>query len=86
MNTPFSMKFLRDCTVALATRWSPAFAILVAFAVNPPVAPAQFLSLPNSSKNLPNTGQQLTPMAVPGGGFQPLNPGLPDNPGWLVRL
>jgi YVTN family beta-propeller protein len=81
MNLPFSMKFFRDRTVI---NWSPALAILVAFAVSPPVAPAQFLSLPNSSQNLPNTGQQLTPMAVPGGGFQPLNPGLPDNPGWLA--
>lgn len=34
------------------------------------------------SQRLPNTGQQLTPLAIAGSSFQPLNPELADNPGW----
>ncbi|MFZ3210064.1 MAG: hypothetical protein WA188_00975 [Terriglobales bacterium] len=33
---------------------------------------------------LPNTGQQITPLAPRGASFQPLNPGLSDNPEYLA--
>jgi YVTN family beta-propeller protein len=46
-----------------------AFAVLIATA---------------QSQQLPNSGQQLTPLAVTGAGFQTLNPGLLDNPAWLA--
>ncbi len=39
---------------------------------------------PAQTQNLPNTGQRLTPLAVKGAGFEPLNPGLADNPTWLA--
>jgi YVTN family beta-propeller protein len=84
MNARSCMKFSCDCTVAFAPRWIPALALLVACGVNPPAALAQFPNSPSPSQTLPNTGQHLTPQAVPGGGFQYLNPGLSDNPGWLA--
>lgn len=33
---------------------------------------------------LPNQRQQLTPLAPPGAQFEPMNPGLADQPDWLV--
>ena len=33
---------------------------------------------------LPNTGQQITPLAPPGSRFVTLNPRLPDHPNWLA--
>lgn len=38
----------------------------------------------SSAENLPNTGQQITPMAPTGTKFEPLNPGLPQNPQYLA--
>jgi len=38
----------------------------------------------SSAQSLPNMGQQITPLAPPGAGFETLNPGLPDKPDWLV--
>ena len=35
-------------------------------------------------QSLPNTGQQISPLVVQGARFENLNPGLPDNPDWLV--
>lgn len=52
-------------------------AILAVLAASAQVASAQLASLPN-------TGQQLTPLVVPGAGFEPLNPGLADMPNWLA--
>ncbi|WP_206171560.1 hypothetical protein [Thiorhodococcus mannitoliphagus] len=41
--------------------------------------------MPNlGQQDLPNLGQQITPLAPPGARFLPLNPDLPDNPGWLA--
>ncbi len=39
---------------------------------------------PVSAQVLPNTGQTLTPLAPRGARFEPLNPGLADNPQWLA--
>ena len=54
-------------------------AFLAVLAMGASIAPAQVAG-PVRSQSLPNTGQQLTPL----GGFQPLNPGLADVPGWLA--
>jgi DNA-binding beta-propeller fold protein YncE len=35
-------------------------------------------------QDLPNMGQQITPLAPLGSRFIPMNPGLPDNPAWLA--
>ena len=35
-------------------------------------------------QDLPNMGQQITPLAPQGSGFEMLNPGLPDRPDWLA--
>src|SRR5512140_853553 len=35
-----------------------------------------------SHQDLPNMGQQITPLAPVGSRFIPMNPDLPDNPGW----
>jgi YVTN family beta-propeller protein len=37
-----------------------------------------------SSQTIPNTGQQITPLAPSGSKFAPLNPGLADNPTWVA--
>jgi YVTN family beta-propeller protein len=37
------------------------------------------------SQNLPNLGQQITPLAPRGAQFQPLNPNLKDHPEWLAE-
>ena len=39
---------------------------------------------PVAGQSLPNTGQQITPLAAQGSGFENLNPGLDDNPDWLA--
>ena len=36
------------------------------------------------AQTLPNLGQQITPLAPQGARFEPMNPGLPDNPAWLA--
>ena len=36
------------------------------------------------AQDLPNTGQQITPLAPRGSRFEPLNPDLPDRPDWLA--
>ena len=36
------------------------------------------------TQSLPNTGQQISPLAVQGSQFDNLNPGLTDNPDWLA--
>jgi len=47
--------------------------------------PAMLVSpAPHGSQALPNLGQQITPLAPQGARFVPLNPDLPDKPGWLV--
>ena len=84
METRFETKLHRDCIHTLESKRNPALAIVAVLAINASIASAQFPSMPSPSQNLPNTGQRLTPLAVAGGGFQPLNPGLPDNPGWLA--
>jgi WD40 repeat protein len=66
------------------TTRKPALAILGVLAIGASMASAQLPNFSSQSQNLPNTGQQLTPLAIPGSGFQPLNPGLTDNPGWLA--
>ena len=38
-----------------------------------------------SIQDLPNMGQQITPLAPVDSRFEPMNPGLPDNPDWLGR-
>ena len=35
-------------------------------------------------QDLPNMGQQITPLAPEGSRFEPLNPDLPDRPDWLA--
>jgi DNA-binding beta-propeller fold protein YncE len=35
-------------------------------------------------QDLPNMGQQITPLAPQGSRFLPMNPDLPDNPAWLA--
>jgi DNA-binding beta-propeller fold protein YncE len=35
-------------------------------------------------QDLPNMGQQITPLAPQGSRFLPMNPDLPDNPDWLA--
>jgi len=35
-------------------------------------------------QSLPNTGQEISPLAVSGSTFEGLNPGLVDNPTWLA--
>ena len=37
-----------------------------------------------SIQDLPNMGQQITPLAPVDSRFEPMNPGLPDNPDWLA--
>jgi DNA-binding beta-propeller fold protein YncE len=41
-------------------------------------------SLSYGQQALPNTGQQITPLAPTGSAFVPLNPGLSDNPEYLA--
>jgi YVTN family beta-propeller protein len=48
----------------------------IALVVLPPAALA--------AEAIPNTGQQITPMAPPGARFEPLNPGLTDSPQYLA--
>ncbi len=36
------------------------------------------------AQTIPNTGQQITPLAPAGARFSPLNPGLPDNPSYVA--
>jgi YVTN family beta-propeller protein len=84
METHFGTKLQRESGRTLANKRKPALAILGAFAIGASIASAQLPNLSNQSQNLPNTGQQLTPLAIPGSGFQSLNPGLTDNPGWLA--
>ena len=36
------------------------------------------------AQDLPNMGQQITPLAPQGSRFEPLNPDLPDRPDWLA--
>jgi len=57
-----------------------------------PAAPAN-TAVPNTpaatpsvslEQTLPNTGQEISPLAVPGSSFQNLNPDLADNPAWLA--
>src|SRR5882672_1584204 len=45
-------------------------------------APAQDIS--SGAQTIPNTGQQITPLAPVGARFTPLNPGLADYPSWLA--
>jgi len=35
-------------------------------------------------QDLPNMGQQITPLAPQGSQFEPMNPDLPDRPDWLA--
>jgi DNA-binding beta-propeller fold protein YncE len=39
---------------------------------------------PKGIQFLPNMGQQISPLAPQGSTFEPLNPGLADNPNWLA--
>jgi len=39
---------------------------------------------PKGIQSLPNMGQQISPLAPRGSTFEPLNPGLADNPNWLA--
>ena len=48
--------------------------ILIAFAIAAVLAPV------SRAQQLPNTGQQITPLAPTGARFEPLNPGFSDNP------
>ncbi|MFH0801600.1 MAG: phosphoesterase [bacterium] len=41
-------------------------------------------SKPPSAQLLPNMGQQITPLAPRDSRFEPLNPDLPEKPGWLA--
>jgi len=77
METRFRLN--RYSIYAQASKTNPALAILSLLAMSAWIAPAQ-VNGPRPSQSLPNTGQQLTPL----GGFQPLNPGLTDVPGWLA--
>jgi DNA-binding beta-propeller fold protein YncE len=76
MEIRFNTKLHHDCARVAA--------ILTVLAISTSMASAQLPGFPFQTQSLPNTGQQLTPLTVPGSGFQPLNPGLPDNPGWLA--
>jgi YVTN family beta-propeller protein len=42
------------------------------------------VSLCAQSQSLPNTGQEITPLAPPGARFEYLNPGLADMPDWVA--
>ncbi|HEV2699676.1 MAG TPA: hypothetical protein VGU90_16915, partial [Terriglobales bacterium] len=37
-----------------------------------------------AQQSIPNSGQQITPLAPTGSSFVPLNPGLSDNPQYLA--
>ena len=53
----------------------------------PPAAAGLALTLVVSyalAQDLPNMGQQITPLAPQGSRFEPLNPDLPDRPDWLA--
>ena len=39
---------------------------------------------PKGIQPLPNMGRQISPLAPQGSTFEPLNPGLADNPNWLA--
>ena len=39
---------------------------------------------PQGIQSLPNTGQQISPLAIQGARFENLNPGLPNYPDWLA--
>jgi DNA-binding beta-propeller fold protein YncE len=39
---------------------------------------------PSVPQDIPNMGQQITPLAPPDSQFEPLNPGLTDKPDWLA--
>jgi hypothetical protein len=39
---------------------------------------------PKGIQSLPNMGQQISPLAPQDSTFEPLNPGLADNPNWLA--
>jgi hypothetical protein len=67
--------------------------MLVAGCGSSPVAPTQTLVATTQAstpipavdtQSLPNTGQQISPLAVPGSTFESMNPGLADNPDWLA--
>ena len=47
-------------------------------------AVALALSAAVRSQVIPNTGQQITPLAPSGAKFMPLIPGLADNPTWVA--
>lgn len=52
---------------------------------NPPIPTAKAVTpTPGGIQSLPNTGQQISPLAVPGSKFENLNPNLADNPDWLA--
>jgi DNA-binding beta-propeller fold protein YncE len=59
----------------------PLFAagLTLALSLSGALAQAQ----PNAQA-IPNTGQQITPLAPYDSRFEPLNPDLPDNPAWLA--
>ena len=52
-------------------------ASVLAFTLTAPASPA-------IGQVLPNTGQRITPLAPRAAGFEPLNPGLSDNPEYLA--
>ncbi|HEX7556180.1 MAG TPA: beta-propeller fold lactonase family protein, partial [Leptolinea sp.] len=63
----------------LANTAIPATPVNTSIPTTPVVTPA-----PGGIQTLPNTGQQISPLAIQDARFENLNPDLVDNPGWLA--
>ena len=60
-----------------------AAGLTMVFCLSSTFAHAQDTANPDS-QDLPNMGQQITPLAPPGSRFEPMNPDLTANPSWLA--
>src|ERR1039458_3500332 len=60
-----------------------AAGLTMVFCLSSTFAHAQDTANPDS-QDLPNMGQQITPLAPPGARFEPMNPDLTANPSWLA--
>jgi len=70
---PTAVSAVNSYTVTASNLSGSTTATLTIAVIDPP--PAQ---------TLPNLGQQITPLAPSNSRFEPLIPGLPDNPAWLA--
>src|ERR1039457_7678420 len=60
-----------------------AAGLTMVFCLSSTFAHAQGTANPDS-QDVPNMGQQITPLAPPGSRFEPMNPDLTANPSWLA--